>query len=56
MAAEAGQGLRDVGSRGMVGEDGLSIPVHRADMRPMERIWVPQNHRDHHEAGGRESR
>jgi hypothetical protein len=39
---------------GVVSEDGLSIPVRRADILPMERVGVRQSHGDHHEAGGQE--
>jgi hypothetical protein len=40
----------------LVGGDGLSIPVRWAYIILMERICVRENHRDHHEAGGQESR
>ena len=36
IAAEAGQGLRSMWSPGVVGEEGSSMPVGRADMRPLE--------------------
>jgi hypothetical protein len=45
-----------MGSRGMVGEDGLSMPVRWADMRSMERVGVRQSSGDDHEAGGQERR
>jgi hypothetical protein len=55
MAAEAGQGLRSTWSRGIVGEEGLSMPVRWADMLPMERVGVRQSDGDHHEARGQEN-
>jgi hypothetical protein len=53
IAAEAGPGFRSMGLCGMVGAEGLSMPVRWADMLPMERVGVRQSDGDHHEAGGR---